>query len=82
MVEDAVDGSVALGAGVGGVGQPGGVGAQQVVQRISAGGVLVEQIGPHQFGQQRANLIDGEGGEAGRRGGGDVGAGVQTEKPE
>jgi hypothetical protein len=52
VVEDPVDGGVALGVGVVGVGEVGGVGAQQVVEGVPAGGGLGEQVCPGQLGQQ------------------------------
>src|SRR5262249_58321980 len=59
-----------------------GVGGEQVVQGVPAGGGLDDQVGPGQLGYQRTYPSHRQGGEAGRGRGGDVGAGMQAEQPE
>src|SRR5262249_11421087 len=49
VVKEAVGGAAALLVGIGGVGQVGGVGTQQVMEGVPAGGVLGEQAGPGQL---------------------------------
>jgi hypothetical protein len=65
VVEDAPGGSAAFLVGVGGVGELGGVGAEQVVQGVPAGGVLVDQVGGDQPVEQQFRRLLGEGGEGG-----------------
>jgi hypothetical protein len=57
--------------GVVGAGLVGGVGAEQVVEGVAAGGVLGQQVGGGQFAECGAGLLAAGGGEAGGgRGGG------------
>src|SRR2546423_9755576 len=81
VVEDAVGCGVALAVGVGGVREVDGVGTQQVMKDVPAGGVFDDQVGPVQFGQQRPGLRQRECGHAGRGGCGEVRAGVQADEP-
>jgi hypothetical protein len=67
---------VAVLVGVEGVGEFGGVGAQQVVEDVPAGDVFGEQTRPGQLGQQPPGLRFRVGGEVGGGGGVDVWAGV------
>ena len=60
----------------------GGVGVEQVVQREPAGCLLLEEVGPDQFGERGAGRRLGDGREAGRGGRGDIGAGVSPQQPE
>jgi hypothetical protein len=82
VVQCPVHGGVPLGVGVDEVRLFGRVGAEEVVEGVPAGGVLDDEVGPGQLGEQRPHRADRETGQAGRRVRGDVGAGVQPEQPE
>jgi hypothetical protein len=75
VIEHPVDGGVALGIVLVGLGPLGGVGAQQVMEREPAGGRLREQVGPGQPGQDGAGPARRQARQAGRGRGADAGAG-------
>jgi len=75
VVEHLVDGRVALGPAVVGLGLFGGVGAQQIMEGEPAGGLLGEQVGPRQLGQDGPGLAQGQARQAGRGRGADGGPG-------
>jgi hypothetical protein len=64
------------------MGQFSGVGAQQVMEGVTARFVLGEQVGLAQFGEQAADLGQGEAGQAGGGVEGDIRARGQAEQPE
>jgi hypothetical protein len=68
--------------GVVGVRLVGGVGAEKVVEGEPARGVLGDEVGTVEFGQHLAGVGERDGGQAGSRGRGDVGPGMQAEQPE
>jgi hypothetical protein len=82
VVKQPVDGDATLLVEVDAAGKVCGIGAQQVVEAVAAGGGLDDQVRLGQLGQQRPYLYQREAGEAGRRSSRDAGAGVQAEQPE
>lgn len=65
-----------------GIGQFGGVGAEEVVGGVPAGCGLGHEMGLEEFAEQLAGVREAESGETGGGGQGRVGARVQGEQPE
>ncbi|GAB4008955.1 hypothetical protein GCM10029992_66730 [Glycomyces albus] len=79
VVQHPLRGRAAVGPGDAGVELFDGVGAQQVVHREPARAVFFDQVGVGQFPQRFGGRARVGRGEAGRRGRGDVGSGVEPQ---